>query len=187
MPWINRILVPIDLTAHSLSALRYAIFLGEHNGATLHIVHVCDSLPAETESENSDDTVLSLSRQRLKKQVQDLLAHFSSDIARHAQIHVVAGDTASAILRQAREQHVDLIVMGRNGDTPQSGNITAAVAEHAACGVVPVHEAATNAAGLRLLAPDETEQHATDLASHATNSSVLNIRRPSESHRPVFH
>lgn len=197
MGWINRILVPIDLSACSAAALRYAVFLGEHSGATLHVVHVCETGPeAAGQGEMGEEAVLSLSRQRLKKQIYELLSHIRSEVARHAKVHVVAGDDASnAIVGLAREHHVDLIVMGKYGDNcsdvSHMGNVTAAVAEHAPCGVVPVHEPVARGAAfaLAVVAANDMPRRDNERTGRfgAPKPAVLSMRRLSDDTPPLYH
>lgn len=149
MSWINRILVPVDLSACSIAALRYGVFLSEHSGADLIVMHVETSGPAHvanaTHVNTVDSAAASLDRQRYKRVIYELLGSVSGRAAQTATVLFGRGEPVDMVVRTAREQQADLIVMGRHGDgcsdASHLGNVTRAVAERAPCGVVPVHEA----------------------------------------------
>jgi nucleotide-binding universal stress UspA family protein len=42
---ITNIVVPIDLSRHSISAFDYAASLAEQYSASIHIVHILDKIP----------------------------------------------------------------------------------------------------------------------------------------------
>jgi nucleotide-binding universal stress UspA family protein len=155
MSWINRILVPVDLSPCSAAALSYAVFLAEHSGARLYVLHVCEDEAAPEEPTEAVD-LTTFSRGRARKEIADLLEAIPSAIAHGATVRVAEGDPVRAIVRCAHEECVDLIVMGKYGDkhteASQTGNVTAGVAAKAPCGVVPVFEPAIQGATFALAA-----------------------------------
>ncbi|HET6346511.1 MAG TPA: universal stress protein [Myxococcota bacterium] len=155
MSWINRILVPIDLSPCSAAALSYAVFLAEHSGARLYVLHVCEDEAVPGGATEGID-LTTLSRGRARKEIADLLKAIPSAVARGATVQVADGDPIRAIVQCARQECVDLIVMGKYGDkhteASHTGNVTAGVAAKAPCGVIPVFEPAIPGATFALAA-----------------------------------
>lgn len=103
---IQRILVPIDFSASSRSALERGVNLANKYNATLHLLHVVSDLHAEDEQE------------RLKRRAEDAILSVldaESEVELETVKRVVFGQYAAAITQYAREQRIDAIVMGTNG------------------------------------------------------------------------
>jgi nucleotide-binding universal stress UspA family protein len=146
--------VPVDLSACSSAALSYGVFLAEHSGARLYVLHVCED--EQSPDDTIDAEIATLGRHRVKQEIAELLDAIPSPIAHAATVRVVDGEPVRAILRCAAEESVDLIVMGKYGDkhteASHTGNVTAGVAAKAPCGVVPVYEPAIEGATFALAA-----------------------------------
>ena len=197
MSWINRILVPVDLSACSEAALRYAVFLSEHWGATLDVLYVFDSPRPpwlgsrdannsdEMMQEDADQAPLPMQRHRVKMQIQSMLSAMASDAARHARIRLVADSPAEAIIRAASEQTYDLIVMGKYGEAGHkgrlAGRITAEVAERVPCSVVSVWEPGLAGALFALSATTGRDDHPAE--AHRIWSALVPGRYRTETDR----
>jgi universal stress protein A len=111
MPAYRRILVVVDLTEDSLIIGGRAQALASTVGAEIELLHVVEFVPVEPMGETLmpsvqiEDELLERARQRLATLAADL--GLPSSAAR-----VEAGNVKSEIVRVAREQHVDLIVLG---------------------------------------------------------------------------
>jgi universal stress protein A len=111
MPAYRRILVVVDLTEDSLVIGRRAQALAGLVGAEIELLHVVEFVPVEPMGETLmpsvqiEDELLERARQRVATLATDL--GLPSSAAR-----VEAGNVKSEIVRVAREQHVDLIVLG---------------------------------------------------------------------------
>ncbi len=111
MPVYRRILVVVDLTEDSLVIGRRAQALAGVLGAEIELLHVVEFVPVEPMGETPmpsvqiEDELLDRARQRLATLATEL--GLPSSAAR-----VEAGNVKSEIVRVAREQHVDLIVLG---------------------------------------------------------------------------
>jgi universal stress protein A len=107
----RRILVVVDLTQDSLIIGRRALALAGVLGAEIELLHVVEFVPVEPMGETLmpsvqiEDELLERARQRLATLATEL--GLPSSAAR-----VEAGNVKSEIVRVAREQHVDLIVLG---------------------------------------------------------------------------
>ncbi len=111
MPVYRRILVVVDLTEDSLLIGRRAQALATALGAEMELLHVVEFVPVEPMGETLmpsvqiEDELLERARQRLATLATEL--GLPSSAAR-----VEAGNVKSEIVRVARDQHVDLIVLG---------------------------------------------------------------------------
>lgn len=107
----RRILVVVDLTEDSMTIGRRAQALAATFGAEVELLHVVEFVPVEPMGETLmpavqiEDELLERARQRLATLATDL--GLPGTAAR-----VEAGNVKSEIVRVAREQHADLIVLG---------------------------------------------------------------------------
>ena len=141
MPIYNRILLALDLSANTELLCRKAGKLAELYQAELSLVHVnepvitdsaFDTLPALPD--DFEDSLLRRARERLEQ----IAAQYGIDPAR---IFLEIGETRREIMRVAKEQKVDLIVVGshgRRGVALLLGSTANAVLHHAVCDVLAV-------------------------------------------------
>jgi universal stress protein A len=107
----RRILAAIDLTQDSRTVAGRACEIARAGNASVRLLHVMEVIPIEPMSESAqpvmqiDDGML----KRLRQQIQALAQQL--DLPAEAAA-VEAGNVKSEILRCAREQNVDLIVLG---------------------------------------------------------------------------
>ena len=137
----QRILFPTDFSDASHGALKYATVLARDSGATLLILHVEDWIPPL--SGEMYMPTKSFSNPELKK----LLAKVVPADKQVAYEHLfVVGEPSDSILRIAKEQHVDLIVMGTHGRTGLGrllmGSVAEAIVRRAECPVLTVKQQA---------------------------------------------
>ncbi|MGH8067830.1 MAG: universal stress protein [Candidatus Entotheonellia bacterium] len=146
---LKQILIPIDFSDYSDQALRWGVSLAQKYGARLLLLHVIPEVLEEVSARESAGEQLMID---LTAEVE---AHLH-EIARQGlkeglavDVRVADGEPADAILRMARQEKVDLIVMGTHGRTGLShlllGSTAEAVVRAAACPVFTVRASATHA------------------------------------------
>jgi nucleotide-binding universal stress UspA family protein len=157
---LNRILVPVDFSAHSEKAIRYATTLANKFGARLSLVHVIED-PFVTGAWQAEVFVPNIPEllNDLIKSAKTQLAERKKDLAAHGFIietAVITGRPATAIVEQASTGRFDLIVMGTHGRTGLShallGSVAERVVQKAPCPVLTVRDAAPAAANVRFAA-----------------------------------
>ncbi len=151
MDGFNRILVPVDFSAHSDLALRYATTLADRFGATVEVLHVVEdpfvsgAWSAETLAPNIPELLADLVTAARGK-LADLKAaainrgvHLTTTVM----TTVVTGQPADTICDYATTGF-DLIVMGTHGRRGLSHALMGSVAERvvrkASCPVLTVRE-----------------------------------------------
>src|SRR5436189_6416322 len=109
----KRILVPYDFSETSASAVMYATGLARNFGAQLHFLHVGDQAQTDFKTEfpiGLENAVEDATRERLLKIVSPQeQAEFRPEFA------VRPGAPAAEIVRYAKANEMDLIVMGTHG------------------------------------------------------------------------
>ena len=131
---LARILLPTDFSAHSYEGLRVAGTLAHQSGAELLIMHVIN--PA---GKNGEWPTTDAARHHLEQLLQATQPACTDLRVTHA---LLDGDTAEEIGRYAKQQHVDLIVMGSHGRSGISrvlmGSVTSQIHRNAPCPVLTV-------------------------------------------------
>jgi len=141
MPFLSRILLPVDFSERSVGGAHYAGTLACHFHCELVLVHVL--VPPQYEFGAVDiagSMLAELCRDRLQQAKIDLAEFQAADLARmNVRREVLEGDPASSIVDLANNQHCDLIVMPTHGYGPFRrfilGSNTAKVLHDADCPV----------------------------------------------------
>ena len=144
---IEKILVPVDFSAHSAEALRFAADLARRYAASLDLLHVFQTMTYAlpegyvVPSPEQLDAIMKHFQQELETAKRSALAAGAPSV----ETTLLQGGVASAILRVAEERHHDLIVMGTHGRTGMKHMLLGSVAEHivrvAPCPVLTVRSA----------------------------------------------
>lgn len=105
------ILAAVDFSASSQVALEFAARLGNHCGATLHVLHVEDPLLAAAAREQGLD---------LSRETREELASFTgrsllAGAWTPMHHHVISGEAADTICHIAAREQVDIVVLGMHG------------------------------------------------------------------------
>jgi nucleotide-binding universal stress UspA family protein len=142
---IQKILFPTDFSPASEAVLRHATALARGNNATLLIVHV-EEPPLAYGSGELFYGIGEFSTEALQKLLDKVTPPDSSvPVVRR----LVMGDPATEIPRVAKEESVDLIVMGTHGRTGLSrllmGSVAELVVRRAPCAVLTVRQPETSA------------------------------------------
>jgi nucleotide-binding universal stress UspA family protein len=157
---VQNILVPIDYSDHAQQALQWGASLAEKYGATLLLLHVIPTAVEEVYPEGGGLLRATPSHYEVRAPGQwvaqpIIIDHVDSaqtelhDFAvNHLQdavprrVHVAVGQPAAEIVRVAREENVDLVVMGTHGRTGVRhlllGSVAEDVTRHAPCPVFTV-------------------------------------------------
>lgn len=140
----KRILCPIDFSAASLDALRYALSLAQEADGRLIVVHVLEMMPAVA---TTDDFVLNVPefRARYERDARERLRlAIPAAVRDYCRISeaVVTGKAYEAILDLAAKNGAELIVMGVQGrgaaDLMLFGSTTQHVMRQATCPVLTI-------------------------------------------------
>ena len=129
---LTRILVPTDFSETSMAALKYALPLAESFGAELHLLHVIDLaagqyLAAEMAMVPGPATEAE-AHARADAELAALLTRDEMTEYR-ARLVTMRGAPFASIVAYAREQHIDLIVMGTHGRGAVAHLLIGSVAE----------------------------------------------------------
>src|SRR5262249_30622476 len=116
---LKLILVPTDFSEPSQVAVRYAKALADAFGASLLLLHVLDEVHlAWLANEGFSPALGTDLRGEAEKSARDRLAALLTDAERdkyHARSVLRVGSPFVEVVRCAREENVDLIVMGTHG------------------------------------------------------------------------
>jgi nucleotide-binding universal stress UspA family protein len=143
---IRRILHPTDFSPASRPAFNEALEMAKATDAQLLVVHVLPPVPVVPEAYMNPDVWDQLHRgQRAvgERQLNRLLARAKAAGVRASSLLVDVGVTHEQIVRAAKRQRADLIVMGTHGRTGLTrallGSVAARVIATAKCPVLTVH------------------------------------------------
>jgi nucleotide-binding universal stress UspA family protein len=137
---IHNVLVPVDFSAPSLSAVEFALPLVKQFGADLHLVHVFGGdYPITT----IVAMPLVLSELEINRSVhwhlRDVAKKYSIALRRE-NLHALKGRAFEEICRLARDINIDLIVIATRGNTGFKhlvlGSTTERVVRHSSCPVL---------------------------------------------------
>ncbi len=137
---MDRILVPVDLSAHSLAASRLAVHLARAHGASVTVMHVIEPLEhASIEPSVAEQMRRDAAAQRERELAELRRALRAEDVDVQLVVRVARPDRA--ILGAIIELEADLVIMGSHGlgeSEFQFGSVAAHVAREAACPVLVV-------------------------------------------------
>lgn len=137
----SKILVPVDLSPVSQSVVDWAASMAKSRGACLVVLYVqepvVDGLVGEV--------YLPVPLEENPEMRRMLMALHPTDASVAHEHRIVIGAAAEQICRVAREEGVDLIVMGSHGRSGLSrlllGSVAESVMRHASCPVLVIKEA----------------------------------------------
>jgi len=148
MQSFKRILVAVDFSPASRSALEHAVALASKLDAQVDVLHAWQT-PSMVPVEVSQVTPLglphgtgSVAHAAADKQLAEFIEAFHDPSGPHLHAELVFGPAAPVIRRKAEEGWYDLIVMGTHGRSGLSrlvlGSVAEAVARDAPCPVLTV-------------------------------------------------
>jgi nucleotide-binding universal stress UspA family protein len=142
---LNRICVPTDFSEQADHALKYAVTLAERFGATLHLLHVVQDIAPTVPEPGlailpTDEIMRSLERGAL----EGLEKMLPSESATKMQVvrAVRHGVPFHEICRYAKQENIDLLVLGTHGRTGLAhfllGSVVERVVRSSPCPVLSV-------------------------------------------------
>jgi nucleotide-binding universal stress UspA family protein len=135
MTTIKKILYPTDFSEHSQAAIPFSVDLAKHYGAELHCIHVVDT---EHEFFMEAGYVIPLRTNPIdiehlqtvaREQMEEFVNKHMSEVSSSVRIAVVLGKPFEQIVRYARKENVDLIVIGTHGHSALASMLLGSVAE----------------------------------------------------------
>jgi nucleotide-binding universal stress UspA family protein len=139
---IKKILVPTDFSESAHHALEYAVSLAESLGAGITLLHVVENVAVSYASDLFPVPMAEVFEEvsgYARKEIAALAAEVRAQKIEAAE-RVVQGKPAVEILRAAREDAIDLIVLGTHGrgvlDHALFGSPTVRVVRKAPCPVL---------------------------------------------------
>lgn len=142
---IERILCPVDFSASSDLALEYAAFLARTHRAKLFVLHVLERL-----ERYEHFLILALTPQEIKEKIEQearnrLEASLNGlKVPGKVETAIREGKAFVETIRMAREQDIDLIVLGSHGHSALEyiliGSVAEKVARKAPCPVLIVRD-----------------------------------------------
>lgn len=130
----KRILVPVDYSSHSTTALTFAAELARLHGAALDIVHVWDRPTYITDEVlirhgSSKKPLGELVHENAEKDMKDFLTGVSFPAAVPHEARLISGDPATALLKELEGGRHDLVVVGTHGRSGLAHLMLGSVAE----------------------------------------------------------
>jgi nucleotide-binding universal stress UspA family protein len=147
MPSIQRILVATDFSEASDAAMAYAKLIASSFGASLHVLHVLEDLAAHAWTTEVYVAALPGVHEEMERQARERLEVVLSaeDRAKHhAVLALRSGSPFVEVVRYARDENIDLIVMGTHGRGAIAhillGSVAERVVRKAHCPVMTVRQ-----------------------------------------------
>ena len=131
---LGRILVATDFNEPSEAAVRYGMEVARRFDATLHVLHVVDDLAARPNALDVIPEDTGAVQAQLEAEAHANLASLQPEpdgFGPHVELHLaVSTSPARAILADAREAAVDLIIVGTHGRHGLAHFFLGSVAQH---------------------------------------------------------
>lgn len=138
----RQIMVTLDLTSMDKLAIKYASFMAQKlKPEALTFVHIIESynLPSEVSDffKDLEEPIDQIIRKELNAEVSDL---YEGPAETAVNIEVVEGNPTDALLRQADEKNVDLVVMGKKTGFKGKGILTGKIVRLIHCSALILPE-----------------------------------------------
>lgn len=116
----QRILVPVDYSAHSAASLRFGAALAQFHGAAIDIVHVWDRPTYATDEllirhGSSQRPLGELIHENAEKDMREFLSGIELPPGFAENARLVSGEPATALLKELEGGRHDLVVVGTHG------------------------------------------------------------------------
>ena len=111
----SSIVASVDFSDYSVRALRHAIALAGHFGGRVTVVHVANPLLVQAATAAYDIAAMNRDTETQLRALADEIATEAGAWAPEIRTIISVGDPATEILKGAKEEDADLIVMGTHG------------------------------------------------------------------------
>ncbi|KZW97674.1 universal stress protein [Aeromonas veronii] len=143
MPSIKTLLCPVDFSQMSRAVLDYAVFMAQSHQAQLKLIHVVDQLHGFDSYKILHMTAIEITHE-MERQARTQLKELVATLPIPATFDIRFGRAADEIVIQAKEDEVEMIVMGSHGRSGIShllvGSVAESVVRHAPCPVLVVRQ-----------------------------------------------
>ena len=143
MPSIKTLLCPVDFSQMSRAVLDYAVFMAQSHQAQLKLIHVVDQLHGFDSYKILHMTAVEITHE-MERQARTQLKELVATLPIPATFDIRFGRAADEIVIQAKDDEVELIVMGSHGRSGIShllvGSVAESVVRHAPCPVLVVRQ-----------------------------------------------
>lgn len=143
MPSLKTLLCPVDFSQMSRAVLDYAVFMAQSHQAQLKLIHVVDQLHGFDSYKILHMTAIEITHE-MERQARTQLKELVATLPIPATFDIRFGRAADEIVIQAKEDEVELIVMGSHGRSGIShllvGSVAESVVRHAPCPVLVVRQ-----------------------------------------------
>ncbi|HDZ8837999.1 TPA: universal stress protein [Aeromonas veronii] len=143
MPSIKTLLCPVDFSQMSRAVLDYAVLMAQSHQAQLKLIHVVDQLHGFDSYKILHMTAIEITHE-MERQARTQLKELVATLPIPATFDIRFGRAADEIVIQAKEDEVELIVMGSHGRSGIShllvGSVAESVVRHAPCPVLVVRQ-----------------------------------------------
>ena len=141
---LKKILVPIDFSAPSLKALRYAVPFAEQFGATISLVHVREPVTCPPDFPNASSIPFAaMQEDEARKRLYELGYREIEELV-PIDVHIASGLPADEIVNLARGLQTDLVIIATHGYRGLMhlvmGSTAEKVVRNAPCPVLVVRE-----------------------------------------------
>lgn len=147
MPTIKKLLFATDFSEASDAALQYAILMAKAFGASLHVLHVLEDLAAHAWTTEVYVAALPGVHEEMERQARERLDQLLTPEQQRecsAVLVLRSGSPFVEVVRYARDEEMDLIVLGTHGRGAIAHMLLGSVAERvvrkAHCPVVTVRQ-----------------------------------------------
>jgi len=125
---IRSVLFPTDFSVYSEKAREYAIYLGRRLNASIHILHVIEPLDYPEVDAEVQKFYKDLEAQMVKKMEKEREIFEKEGL--NVDKSILIGQRWRVINTVAKENNIDLIVMGSHGIKTDSGELTVGTTSH---------------------------------------------------------
>lgn len=142
----KHILVPIDFSANSINALKWAVEIGKRANAKLHLIHSFEHTAtyAQVNYLAFMESIMDSTKKHLMKDLKALEASVEGLNELSTTYHVVFDYAIKGIKEYAIEKKIDLIIMGTRGNNDVTnkliGSITSSIIENTSIPVLAIPE-----------------------------------------------
>jgi nucleotide-binding universal stress UspA family protein len=145
-PEIKKILVPIDFSDYSKSALKYAVSFAKRFNAELHLIYVVEPIIYPPDFSMGQIAIPTLDMEMDKRAIEELKKLSEKEIPKELTANniVKTGKPFIEIIETANEQDIDLIIIATHGHTGMEhilfGSTAEKVVRKAPCPVLTLRE-----------------------------------------------